>query len=145
MKSSSFVVLCAAVLLLAACSRGPQMAPVTGVVLLDGKPVEGASVLFTPDAGGRPADGVTDKEGKFSLQTYEPGDGAPVGHYKVAIVGMRMTGIQATADGLSGEVDASKVREVWFVPKRYSTPDSSGIEVEVKRGLTPLKFELASK
>lgn len=129
----------------AGCNQGPRLAKVSGVVLLDGKPIEGASVLFTPEAGGRPADGVTDKEGKFTLQTFEPGDGALVGKHKVAVVGMRMTGIQATADGLSGEVDTSKVREVWFVPKKYSTPETSGIEVEVKRGLEPLKFELAGK
>lgn len=139
------VLLCLVAVSLSACNRGPHMVPVKGEVLLDGKPVEGAAVLFTPEAGGRPADGVTDKDGKFSLQTYEPGDGAPVGKYKVAIVGMRMTGIQATADGLSGEVDPGKVREIWFVPKKYSTPESSGLEAEVKRGLTPLKFELASK
>ncbi len=145
MKSLLSVSVCVAALLLSACNRGPQMVPVTGEVLLDGKPVEGAAVLFTPDAGGRPADGVTDKEGKFSLQTYEPGDGAPLGKYKVAIVGMRQTGIQATADGLSGEVDPGKVREIWFVPRKYSTPETSGIEAEVKRGLTPLKFELAGK
>lgn len=129
----------------AGCNQGPRLAPVSGVVLLDGKPVEAASVLFTPEAGGRPADGVTDKEGKFTLQTFEPGDGAVIGKHKVAITGMRMTGVQATSDGLSGEVDTSKVREVWFVPKKYSQPDSSGIEVEVKRGLEPLKFELAGK
>jgi hypothetical protein len=137
--------LCISLILLVGCNRGPRMVPVSGVVLLDGKPVEGAAVLFTPDAGGRPADGATDKEGKFTLQTFQPADGAVLGKYKVAVVGMRMTGIQATADGLSGEVDASKVREVWFVPKKYSTPDTSGLAVEVKPGLAPLKFELAGK
>ena len=127
------------------CNRGPQMAPVTGVVLLNGQPVDGAAVLFTPEAGGRPADGVTDKEGKFTLQTFEPGDGAVVGKHKVAIVGMRQTGVQATSDGLSGEVNESKVREVWFVPKTYSSPDTSGIEIEVKRGMEPVKLELTGK
>ena len=121
------------------------MAPVSGVVLLSGQPVEGAAVLFTPEAGGRPADGVTDKEGKFTLQTFAPGDGALIGKHKVAITGMRMTGVQATADGLSGEVNESKAREVWFVPKMYANPDTSGLEVEVKLQMEPLKFELTGK
>jgi hypothetical protein len=132
-------------LAIAGCNRGPQMAPVSGVVLLSGQPVEGAAVLFTPESGGRPADGVTDKEGKFTLQTFAPGDGALIGKYNVAIIGMRMTGVQATADGLSGEVTESKTREVWFVPKKYATPDTSGLEVEVKRQMDPLKFELTGK
>ena len=108
-------------------------------------PWKGASVLFTPEAGGRPADGVTDKEGKFTLQTHEPGDGAVAGKHKVAVSGMRMTGIQATSDGLSGEVNESKVREIWFVPKMYARPDTSGLEAEVKRGMEPIKFELTGK
>ncbi len=141
----AFALLFAGLLLFPGCSRGPQMVPVTGVVLLDGKPVEGAAVLFSPEAGGRPADGVTDKDGKFSLQTFKSGDGAVLGKYKVAVVGMRMTGIQPTADGLSGEVDTSKVREIWFVPKKYAATDTSGIEVDVKRGIAPLKFDLAGK
>ena len=37
--------------------RGPVVEMVEGVVLLDGQPVEGATVLFSPDAGGA-ADGL---------------------------------------------------------------------------------------
>jgi hypothetical protein len=145
MNRKGYIALLFLTLGVAACNRGPQMAPVTGVVLLNGQPVEGAAVLFTPEAGGRPADGVTDKEGKFTLQTFAPGDGAVIGKHKVAFIGMRMTGVQATSDGLSGEVNESKAREVWFVPKKYASPDTSGLEAEVKRNMEPLKFELTGK
>ena len=145
MTRTAHVTLLMLALGVSACSRGPQMAPVSGVVLLNGQPVDRAAVFLTPVEGGRPADGVTDKDGKFTLQTFEPGDGALLGKHKVAIIGMRQTGVQATSDGLSGEVNESKVREVWFVPKMYASPDTSGIEVEVQRGMEPVKLELTGK
>ncbi len=62
--------------------------PVTGTVLVDGRPAEGATVIFYPVGGSeefqkeRPF-GVTDANGKFDLRTFQPGDGAPAGEYKV--------------------------------------------------------------
>lgn len=70
------------------CSGGPSDAPVTvpvtGVVTYQGKPVAKLSVAFIPDKG-MLATGTTDAQGKFSLMTKKPGDGAAVGTYKVAI------------------------------------------------------------
>ena len=60
---------------------------VTGIVLLDGEPAEGATVVLHPDDRSlsiRPR-GVVDADGSFQLTTYLPGDGAPVGEYKVTI------------------------------------------------------------
>ena len=130
--------------LLGGCKTGPDMVPVTGTVLLDDKPVEGAAVMFSP-AEGRPAEGVTDAQGKFTLTTVEPGDGALVGMHQVTVTGLRTTGIQQTADGLSDIVDPSKVKQEWFVPKRYARRDTSGIEIEVKHGMEPVELKLTSK
>lgn len=71
-------------LLAAGCGR---TSAVKGRVLLDGRPVAGASVLFMPDAEGqgRPASGVTDDDGYFRLTTYRPGDGALPGTYRVLV------------------------------------------------------------
>ena len=58
---------------LAAVGCGGGTANVSGVVTLDGKPVEGATVTFTPDSkdgGGVGASyGKTDAQGRFSLRT----------------------------------------------------------------------------
>jgi hypothetical protein len=62
----------------------PATVPVKGVVTYKGKPVAKLSVAFIPDKG-LLATGTTDAEGKFSLMTNKPGDGATVGSYKVAI------------------------------------------------------------
>lgn len=75
-----------AVMLLAGASGcGGGLVPVTGVVTLDGQPVEGAMVLFVPeDNRGRPAQGVTAGDGSFTLSTgMEPG--AAAGDYKVLV------------------------------------------------------------
>jgi hypothetical protein len=60
---------------------------VTGSVLFEGQPAEGATVVLHPEDRSitiRPR-GVVDADGSFELTTYLPGDGAPVGEYKVTI------------------------------------------------------------
>src|SRR5438067_11098108 len=78
------------VCLLAAAGCGGKYTPVavSGVVTLDGKPVEGATVYFYAvgdERDGRPAHGTTDKEGAFRLSTLGDEDGALRRRYKVVI------------------------------------------------------------
>jgi hypothetical protein len=61
-----------------------SVVPASGIVRIDGRPQRKLSVLFFP-AGGRPAGGVTDAEGRFRLTTFEPGDGALIGEHAVTI------------------------------------------------------------
>src|SRR5262249_29630685 len=75
-------------LALAACGCGGRKGPVAvaGVVLLDGKPVAGATVSFLPTGEtGRPATGLTDGQGVFRLTTSDKGDGALPGDYRVVV------------------------------------------------------------
>lgn len=68
----------------------PELAPVKGIVTLDGGPLSGARIAFvpkTPDAhgNGRVSTGVTDDKGAFEL-LYGPGrKGAIVGEHTVQI------------------------------------------------------------
>jgi hypothetical protein len=142
--TTSFLTALVVSLLLAGCGdSGPEMAPVSGIVTVDGQPVANAAVMFVPEAGGRPATGLTDAEGKFSLETLKPGDGALVGKHKVTVTGVKTTGVQATEDGLSGSVDPGQVREEWFVPQKYSKPDTSGLTQEVTQGMPPVELKLS--
>ncbi|VTU01788.1 hypothetical protein : Uncharacterized protein OS=Planctomyces maris DSM 8797 GN=PM8797T_29688 PE=4 SV=1 [Gemmataceae bacterium] len=75
----------------AGCSGG-SYAPVTGTVTLRGRPVAGATVVFTPDPpaeGATAATARTGDDGSFRLQTNLPGgvtrDGAGPGKYKVTV------------------------------------------------------------
>ena len=60
----------------------PKLVPVHGVVLFNGKPLEGAGVTFTNSTAGVTAYGQTDAEGKFTLTTFTAGDGAAPGRKK---------------------------------------------------------------
>lgn len=82
---------CVVLVLVAGCSGG-SYAPVTGTVTLRGRPVAGATVVFTPDppvAGAAGATARTGEDGSFRLQTNLPGgvtrDGAVPGKYKVTV------------------------------------------------------------
>lgn len=61
----------------------PKLYPVTGTVSFNDKPVEGASILFSPQ-GGRPSMGTTDASGKYTITTLGK-PGAPVGTYNVTV------------------------------------------------------------
>lgn len=56
----------------------------SGAVTYNGQPIEGVSVAFVP-ASGRPAAGITDASGHFTLSTFGTGDGAVLGSHKVAL------------------------------------------------------------
>jgi len=160
MKRGIFCVLPLAVCLIAGCgSKGPTMAPVSGTVTLDGKELDGASVNFVPAEGGRPATGQTDASGKFKLTYINPSDGAPVGKYKVGVSklaegadrmadpskvagGTTPPGTQLSGPPIKGAAAAKPPKSL--VPAKYLNPDTSGITVEVKSGMEPVKIELKS-
>lgn len=136
------------VLTASGCGGGPDMAPVTGTVLLDGSPLAGASVAFTPNGGGRAATGTTDESGQFQLTTFEQNDGALVGEHSVSVSLMRYekkTGRnQNVVRGLDSQEYAGKTVPVWVVPERYIRPDTSGIKVTVPCPDDSVTLELTS-
>jgi hypothetical protein len=137
------------VVVLGGCGKnGPNTAPVTGTVKLDGKPVAGAAVLFSPKAGGRPASGVTDETGSFALTTLEPRDGALLGEHTVVVTLVKSKGPSKgdpSSQGLSGAMDASPAAVQWIVPAKYANPQTSGLTANVQPGMEPVVLELKSR
>jgi hypothetical protein len=69
------------------CGGRERPVKVEGVLTLDGNPLSGATVTFVPAAEGRrPASGFTDASGTFHLTTYNTGDGALPGEYKITVL-----------------------------------------------------------
>ena len=74
-------------IVLTGCSNSsrPPTYRVTGTVTLQGKPVAGAAITFVPTGEGEAASAITDSEGKYALTTWEAGDGARPGEYRVKV------------------------------------------------------------
>ena len=123
-SAHALVVLCIASLL-SGCGGGdmPELGDVYGKVTMDGQPVVGVNILFTPETG-RPAGGVTDSEGNYELKYLEGYGGCKVGKAKVTFE-------------WSPGVEASVA-----IPAKYI---QVGYDVEVRSGSNELNFPMESK
>ena len=120
------------------CGSGADTARVTGVVTLDGVPVEGAGVVFMPDAGGRPANATTDASGRFTVD-------APVGPNVVSVTKTRRLGGAPAGEGAEQETAADMGEQAeleYLVPMKYGTPTTSDLKVDVATGMQPVTLEL---
>ncbi len=76
---------------LAGCGSSVTVAPVSGKVLCQGKPIKDASIVFSPigkegeKEPGKAAGGSVDGNGDFFLGTYTANDGAILGMHRVVI------------------------------------------------------------
>lgn len=118
---------------------GARTAPVSGTVNLDGKPLAGATVSFTPlagDAGGVGGSaGKTDEQGRYTLRTIvEDRPGAAVGKHRVVI--------NLYKENPNNPDQAGKE----LVPARYSNNAKSELSCEVPSGgNNAANFDLKSK
>lgn len=119
--------------------------PIRGSITLDGKPVARATVLFVPAAGGVPGRGVTDADGGFTLTTFAEGDGAITGKHRVAVSKMKVTGVDATEDGMLPATVSGEVRTIWVTPQKHADASTSGLEVDVARGMPAVALALESQ
>jgi prepilin-type processing-associated H-X9-DG protein len=103
---------------------------VSGHVTLDGQPVEGATVVFTPtEQGGRVAKGATDATGRFALKSSETGDGAKPGTYRVSV-------------SKTDNTNKNEVRH--FLPSTFADPATSPLAAEITQGTNQFDFDLRS-
>lgn len=116
---------------------GPVTHPVTGTVTYHGQPVVGAQVMFTSDAG-RAAEGTTDAEGKFTLTTFKPGDGALAGVHHVTVV--KMETIPSKDPNNPYGAGAKSV-----LPARYANPKESPLQETVGAAKNEFNFVLTDK
>ncbi|MGW8257474.1 MAG: hypothetical protein ACWGMZ_08320 [Thermoguttaceae bacterium] len=83
--------------------KGDKLVPVSGHVLIDGKPLEKGRISFIPEKG-RKAYGKLGPGGKFTLTTFTPGDGCIMGKCGVTVM--------ANERKDNGQV-------LWLAPKKY--------------------------
>lgn len=130
----------------AGCGKAkPATAPVTGRVLLDGKPVAGAAVMLEPVGGGVPARGSTGGDGSFTLSTFGRDDGALVGRHRVSVSKFVVEGVAANELGLEAAPAPAGLQPKAALPARYADAKTSGLEATVEAGGTKVEFALESK
>jgi len=125
-----FLVLSGSLLMQSGCGKEPKgpprdaTYPITGLITVDGKPEAQVQVKCHPVGGANdlPSAAMTDADGKFSVGTYESGDGAPPGEYKLTF----MWGQINLVSGRYGPPDK--------LNKRYSNVEQSEYSVTVKEG-----------
>jgi hypothetical protein len=129
MRRLALILLCA-LMPAAGCNHGPPpQVVVRGTVHVNGQPLRGGTVVFTPDPkrGGRgPVSfAIVDQDGGFVLGS-ENGAGAVRGWHRITV---------------APPPDATDLIEGL---QRYSHPDLSGLDFEVREGqdnVVPLKLE----
>ncbi|MGN6544923.1 MAG: hypothetical protein ACTHK7_07725 [Aureliella sp.] len=119
---------------------------VTGKVTMGGAPVPGATVTFSPiTQGNPPALGVTDTQGVYTLTTYDSGDGAVAGEYKIMVSKSAPSAAPAEPqhDPTGQSVPASPQHSgprgaaagpSSLLPEKYSRADTTPISKTVKEG-----------
>lgn len=126
----------------------PTTVPVSGTVLFEGRPVDGAQVTLVPQTPeGRAAFARTDAQGRFQLMTFTSGDGAIPGSYRVTISkeviegGMSPEQAQEHFQKTGQPPPDPKVTNQ--LPEKYKKPETSGLTATVSEsGPNELKFEL---
>jgi hypothetical protein len=113
--------------LAAGCAQdGPEVAPVTGRVTLDGQPLESIDVVFQPEDMKRPGIGLTNADGRYELVYTKGVAGARLGPHVVRI-----------------SFNPNLVKNAPNVPERYNK--QSELRAEVKPGDNVFNFELTSE
>jgi hypothetical protein len=125
---------------------GPRVpvVPVTGRVLVDGKPEENIAVLFlrTSEKGVEfpvpEPEGITDKQGVIKVGTYYAEDGAAPGEYKLCFLWLamnRFTG-EMSGDKFRGKYDGKdRSRHTVTIPEEAGDDphDIGTFELSTKR------------
>lgn len=124
----------------------PKTYPVTGVIKVNGKPIEGAIVTFQLDSGKENAIGTSNSNGEFKLSMFRPSDGAVPGQYRVAVkkVNAQSADFNAPPPGqLTGgdladdyvpPADTSQLTnkpQKSEIPEKYSNDQTSGLRATV--------------
>jgi hypothetical protein len=136
--------LCTCLIAAAGCGqKAKPLAPVSGLVTFDGKPLAGGGVTFQPIAppgsiiAGKSSIARCDAEGRFVLVTIDDKPGAIVGEHEVQIFGPKTKPVGRTDDG--GGRNPPEL-----IPRRYNFDTELTFTVPPE-GTDKANFDLTSK
>ena len=117
----------------------PELGQVKGTVTMDGSPLAGVSVTFSPDSG-RPATGKTDVAGNYELIYIRDTPGCKLGHNTVIISNSN------EEDELEQEGDDAVITpnsDENAIPDKYN--NKTTLEADVQPGENTFNFDLKKK
>jgi len=141
------------------CSRNGSLeglVPVHGVITYQGQPIEQGTIGFVPveESNIRPAT-ATIASGKFTMMTTASSPGVMPGKYRVLVISQngvpaktkqaapRQAADQSTDDLPAPSMESpSAIEVVSLIPRKYSNPLESGLEVEVTARMPQMSFNL---
>ncbi|EAQ80104.1 carboxypeptidase-like regulatory domain-containing protein [Blastopirellula marina] len=130
MKMRSLLLLLSFAALVGCGAKGPVLAPLQGLVTDDGNPAAGMNVTFSPQQDGAASWGITDSEGKFTLNYIDGREGVLPGEHIVSITG----GNPLVGDGQSARA-----------PRRVKRPREYRRTMEVAVDQDFVEIDLAAK
>jgi hypothetical protein len=113
-----------------------ELVPVEGRVTLDGQPPPAPGTIFFAPAESfgdqplRPAQATFDQTGYFLATAFSDADGLIPGRYRVH---MHCWEIEPTVDGPPAKS---------FVPMRYTSPGTSGLELVVESAAESMQWDI---
>lgn len=156
-SKSGFVIGLLSLFTLVGCGgpKGPAVTVVSGTVMLDGEPLDGASVVFHPtSSSGLAGSGKTSADGTFGLSTFRatPGAGVVPGEYVVTISKEEWPQFEEPEDDdpdyerkmAKVERDMERARPTYVTPQAYGDEETSGLTATVSTGENKIVFELSS-
>lgn len=132
------------------CSGGPEdrptLTPVSGTVVFKGKPVADATVAFWGEGAPRPAKGISDAEGKFTLSMFDFGDGAMTGPNKVTVTKVSAAEGNSKANDTAMMNDPQKLTEYQLSMTESDAKDKNSIPTKyASQQQTPLTETVATE
>jgi len=135
--------------------KGPAVSAVSGTVLLDGEPLDGASVIFHPtSSSGLAGSGKTSADGTFGLSTFRatPGTGVVPGEYIVTITKEVWPKFEEPEDDDPDyerkmeklESEMERATPTYVTPQAYGDEETSGLTATIGTGENKIVFELSS-
>jgi len=119
---------CLAVCCFSGCNRGPTIVPVSGTVMMDGKPMTGAKgfIRIEPDNYRAAFGKINPEDGTFQLTTKNTGDGCITGQHKVAVI-----------------VNVSRgPKLITLIPYKYTETATSGLTANIEGATSTLEINL---
>jgi len=145
MPKKSLNIICFSLLVALVCVLGcsqqyPATSPVTGVLTVDGVPYPNVVITYASKTGNPSAIGKTDAEGKYTLTSFKPKDGAMPGECVVLLI----------PDDLQIGEGSQSLKELAIAQKskihfRYFEKDTSDLTVRVDPGQNNHVLEIKSE